>query len=528
MTPTKEKQPSNCLPIVSQEKKNPKAIVVEFSEKHTKVIGYGRISTARTLRLDCAEFFKLAITTITNSGAWALCTLAHVLRAFERCVKKISSNEISSDSYIEMIAHTSKRDRSRLDSFLIKWHATGIAGVPDDILDIMESIRYSRANNKSNRSQGVDTGCYTDEEYHTLVDTCWHDYSQGEATLQNTVVHILNSHYARRPIQYAHLKVKDFVYEGETLGVFGRRVLFPGAKDKGKANFRTAKIEVHPLSEDIWTLCQIQITTVTSRFEEILDMTLTEKQRGELPFLAPPYKKRLINKLEEVEQYAPSSEHFSSELWHMTSAAIIKILRSRRGSTVISTRTNKELKEFAYRMRYTRARQLLRMGAAPKVVSFWLGQEDLGSLKSYVDDPAERARVLEEKLDPIYAPLAQAFTGSIVFSESEADRGHDPTSRIELNGAVGVGSCGEQGFCSASVPIPCYRCNKFQPWVHGPHEEVLRALIQRQNLENNLLIPSNTRRILTPLQLDKDIIAVKRVIAQCEERKKATNECISL
>lgn len=519
MISNKEKrQPED--PRAANREENSKAKVIEFSQKHTKVIGHSRILTEQTLKLICAESFKLALTTIVNSGAWALSTLAHILRAFERCVKKSSSKEISSTSYIKMIAFASKRDRSRLDSLLIKWHATGIAGVPDDVIDTMASIRYSRANNKSNRSQGEDTGYYTDEEYHTLVESYWHDYSQGEATLQNTVVHLLNSHYARRPIQYAHLKVKDFVFEGETLGVFGRRVLFPGAKDKGKAKFRTAKIEVHPVSEDIWTLCQIQITTIIPRVEEVLGMTLTEEQRGELPFLAPPYKKRLITKLEEVEQYASSSEYFSSEIWHMTATAITKILRSRQGSTVISKRTNKELNEFAYRMRYTRARQLLRMGAAPKVVSYWLGQEDLGSLKSYIDDPAERARVLEEKLDPIYAPLAQAFTGSVIFSESEADRGQDPTSRIELDGAVGVGSCGEEGFCSASVPIPCYRCNKFQPWVHGPHEEVLKRLLQRQKEENNILRPTNARRILAPIQLDKDIIAVKRIIALCEERKK--------
>ncbi len=119
------------------------------------------------------------------------------------------------------------------------------------------------------------------------------------------------------------------------------------------------------------------------------------------------------------------------------------------------------------------------------------------------------------------APLAQAFQGILRDSEADAERGNDPNSRIELDGMeeLGVGTCGEHGFCSASVPLPCYRCTKFQPWVYGPHHEVLNRLLERQKLENDVPIPGQHRRLLVPVQLDKDIQAVRAVIALCEARK---------
>ena len=44
-------------------------------------------------------------------------------------------------------------------------------------------------------------------------------------------------------------------------------------------------------------------------------------------------------------------------------------------------------------------------------------------------------------------------------------------------------------------------------------------LIERQEEENNIHIPSKARRMLVPLQLDKDIAAVKLVIKLCDVRK---------
>jgi hypothetical protein len=162
------------------------------------------------------------------------------------------------------------------------------------------------------------------------------------------------------------------------------------------------------------------------------------------------------------------------------------------------------------------------MNIPKTILQYWMGHTSLRSLDAYYDDPAERARSLNEQIAPLMAPLAQAFQGTLRDKETDAVRGDDPASRIELDGRSesGVGTCGEHGFCSASVPIPCYRCNKFQPWVYGPHHEVKERLLERQRLENSLAKTGQGRRLLVPVQLEKDIEAVELVITMCDIRKK--------
>ena len=65
---------------------------------------------------------------------------------------------------------------------------------------------------------------------------------------------------------------------------------------------------------------------------------------------------------------------------------------------------------------------------------------------------------------------------------------------------------------------------KFQPWVFGPHHEVLSRLLERQQLENEIPRPRMGRRLLVPVQLDKDIQAVREVIALCEVRQAILKE----
>ncbi|MNY64173.1 hypothetical protein D3C86_2012450 [compost metagenome] len=48
-------------------------------------------------------------------------------------------------------------------------------------------------------------------------------------------------------------------------------------------------------------------------------------------------------------------------------------------------------------------------------------------------------------------------------------------------------------------------------------------MIERQEEENNIHLPSKGRRILVPLQLDKDIAAVKLVIKLCDDRRRKLN-----
>lgn len=502
--------------------KVPQAIIIKFEGTRLKIVGQGTISIKHILQFEpvTLEGFKSAMTLIGLSGRFAPTNIATIVRTFERAVKLAKCNKLNLQNYHIMRAKLKNTDKNRLVSILKFWLDSGFSGIEEDLTKALP-FEGGTASAKSNRLHSVTGGPYSDQEYDDLLSTYWYDYECGTASLQNTVLNLLHASHSRRPIQYAHLKICDFENIGETNSVKGPRISYPGAKDKGVSGFRLSKQETHPLSEDLWKLCHLQISDSISKFESWTGLKLSADEKQQIPFFLTPYKALLIKKSDEVNKYATPLENHSSEIWHISSSAIIKKLRTRSGSPVHSQRTGNLLNEFAYRMRYTKIKQLARLGASKQTLSYWLGQESLSAIDSYYDDPAELARKIQEGIGYIYAPIAQAFMGCLIGKENEATRGDDPSSRIELDGNIALGSCGYEGFCSAAVPIPCYRCSKFQPWIDGPHEEVLARLLKRQEEENNIFLKSKSRRLLTPLQFDKDIRAVLTVIALCKQSQRS-------
>jgi hypothetical protein len=260
-----------------------------------------------------------------------------------------------------------------------------------------------------------------------------------------------------------------------------------------------------------------------TRVESDLGISFTEAEALQLPLLVPSRRWQVVKYFNlGVEQGLSKAEILVGRSLHMDGGSISRMLREVKFvEPLISERTGAPLVINAYRSRYTRARQLARLGVTRGVLQHWLGHTSADSLEFYYDDPAERARVLNKEIAPLMAPLAQAFQGTLRDVEADAIRGEDGTSRIELDGAgdKGVGTCGNHGYCGASVPIPCYRCTKFQPWVYGPHHEVLERLNERQRQENSVPRAGQGRRLIIPIQLDRDIEAVKSIIGLCENRK---------
>jgi hypothetical protein len=120
-------------------------------------------------------------------------------------------------------------------------------------------------------------------------------------------------------------------------------------------------------------------------------------------------------------------------------------------------------------------------GKREREIAQALGHVSMTSSRVYIEATGKIRHSINEKLAQEINPLAQYFLGNIVYSEAEATRGNDPSSRIrgfqgELKGDV-LGSCGKTGFCGGFVPLPCYECRNFQPWVDAPHEEVLAWLL---------------------------------------------------
>lgn len=501
--------------------KTARALEIHFEENRMRIVGEGTTSIEwiKKLSNEAFEGFINVIELYSTSGKRAASGLLSAVQTLERAIKRTQCQKLDLESYFEITANITKTDKSRVLGLLRFWRNSGFSGLSDD-LRVLLPFESGSAGYKSNRLHSLIGGAYSQQEHDDLISTFWYDYDNDLVSLQNTTLYLLNAQHSRRPVQYAHLKISDFECDGSA----GPRVSYPGAKDTQAPGFRDGKKETHPINLDVWKLCQLQIRETISRFEDLIGEELSSENRKKLPFLLTPYKARLTEKKAEVDQFSSLEDYYSSKSWHMTSASIIKKLRDRSGSAVHSYRTGAELNEFCYRMRYTKAKELVRLGIPKTVLSNWLGHESSTAYNSYYDDPAERAKEIQESFGHIYAPIAQAFMGCLISDERDATRGSDPSSRIELDGSKPVGNCGHEGFCSAAVPVPCYRCSKFQPWVDGPHEQVLIRLYERQEEENNIFIQSSSRRLLAPLQLDKDIRAVQTVIDLCKEHKKSKSK----
>ncbi|MCK4120280.1 tyrosine-type recombinase/integrase [Ralstonia pseudosolanacearum] len=169
------------------------------------------------------------------------------------------------------------------------------------------------------------------------------------------------------------------------------------------------------------------------------------------------------------------------------------------------------------RLRYTFATRLVQDGASPVMLADALDHTDLQHVMVYYNARSDIVAKLDKTIAMQLAPWAQAFMGKIVRSESVADRGDDPASRVRhLDRHHGkletIGTCASHGPCGLSAPIACYTCNRFQPWLEAPHESVLDALLDDRNLHlQRRADPKMTQA------RDLTITAVASVVQQCQQ-----------
>ncbi|WP_333622180.1 hypothetical protein [Stenotrophomonas indicatrix] len=115
-------------------------------------------------------------------------------------------------------------------------------------------------------------------------------------------------------------------------------------------------------------------------------------------------------------------------------------------------------------------------------------------------------------------PFAQACLGKLVSNEREAIRGRDPRSRVPNGRLNAVGSCGSFGFCALGFSA-CYTCQHFQPWIDGPHAEVLEDLYREKERMREL----NCSEVVFSSK-DRLILAVEHCVALCEAAKNVPGE----
>jgi len=110
----------------------------------------------------------------------------------------------------------------------------------------------------------------------------------------------------------------------------------------------------------------------------------------------------------------------------------------------------------------------------------------------------------------------------LVRSEREAIRGDDHRSRVPNDRQHAVGTCGNYGFCASGYRA-CYTCFHFQPWVDGPHEEVLADIYAEKERAraagcSDVVVNAN----------DQLILAVEHCVSMCKEARTPVSAVIGL
>lgn len=166
----------------------------------------------------------------------------------------------------------------------------------------------------------------------------------------------------------------------------------------------------------------------------------------------------------------------------------------------------------AKRFRSTFGTRLAEEGAGRAEIAERLGHADLQNVDVYFEASPVVVENIDKALGQLLAPLARAFKGRVVEDEAHSTQKGAPGSRI-IDFRVSVkpiASCAGAGQgCAFNKPVACYTCFRFEPWLDGPHEKVLKRLQKEREkwVHDERMAAIN----------DDAIEAVREVMAECAQ-----------
>lgn len=424
--------------------------------------------------------------------------LEYIHQAQHGLVTSISSSDLI--NYRDHLGKQKEWYLGSLASFLKKWHEFKLPGIADEAMEFFNQVKLKGVEKgKAVRTMDPETGPFTDIELEAIRDAVNRRYSIGGILKSDYLLIWLLLLLGQRVRQYALLKVKDVVRVKKADGSFEYIISIPRIKQQSSKLRDEFKERV-----------------LTPSFGELLfeyARSLEKKFTGlvNVPSNAPLFPAKSIRKNQPEEFYF----HESPELLAFKVKSVIRSLE------VFSERTGKTLHITTKRFRYTTGTRAIKEGHGELIIAELLDHSDTQNVQVYTEYAIEVVERIDKAVALRMAPLAKAFSGEIIQKESEALRGHDPTSRIvdpKIDTKMKpMGNCARTGYCGFIAPIACYTCNNFQAWVDGPHEKVLDYLLA----ERARLLEMADERIASIN--DRTILAVSDVVIECKKMRGSEN-----
>lgn len=255
---------------------------------------------------------------------------------------------------------------------------------------------------------------------------------------------------------------------------------------------------------------------VGNLFLEVIEQN---QRRDQGANATPPAGKRPLFRADEARDHLLGTP-FEEDRFRTPRFWVTNALKEVVGALNVRSRTGAPLKISARRMRYTFATRLVQEGCSPLELADALDHSSTDHVMVYFNARLEAVEALDAALAKTLTPFAQKC-GQIVRSENEAVRGDDPrNSRIYRTDVTskrqtGVGTCGSYAWCHLMAPIACYTCLDFQPWLDGPHEEIMEDLLEERR--RKLALGADVK--WTSIH-DETIKAIAKIVERCTEMKR--------
>ncbi len=410
-------------------------------------------------------------------------------------------NEISDTNLINYRGYLGRRKEwylGSLSGFLKKWYEMGDSCLTKEAYGYLRGIKI-KGNTKGEAVATMDpvVGPFTDIELELIQTAINNSYAKNEIKTDDYILIWLFMIYGSRPIQFAQMKIKDVIFAKRNDSSYEVFLNIPRAKNrKGARSEFKKRIVPNSFSDLIFNYTE----EIKNKFKDIFP-NVSE---------APLFFNNTSISYNEDNNYLLKYHLTTSQL----SSKIENVLNHLK---LKSERTNDFMHITPIRFRRTIGTRAAVEGHGSLIIAEILDHSDTQNAQVYVESRPEIIERLDRALALYMAPIAQAFSGTLVKDKSKAIRANDPEADI-INPSIDKtctpsGKCGSHSFCGQMSPLACYTCSSFQAWIDGPHEAVLQHLLR----ERERLLEVTDYRIASVN--DKTIMAVAQIVKACMEYK---------
>jgi integrase len=394
------------------------------------------------------------------------------------------------------VSRSNESALGKLRKLLIEWHKTGAQGIEDNAIKVL--MKLSIRNNPvgiSVKTYSPKNGPFTDLEYDAIQTSILNGFREGLVSEREHLLTSLFFAVGSRPISIAALKLCDLVTPSENEEIADYIIRLPIAKQRNKL----ARDELMNLllPRTIGEVLHIWVLSIHNKFSEVLSDPWQAPMFPDLNQESTTYPKGF--------EYHSVTQDVSREIFNLFYRLKVK-----------SERLAGPMNITPIRFRRTYGTRLAEEGASSYEIARLMGHKDIRSCEPYIELSSKMSDNIDKALAFAMAPIAQAFSGRNIDSESVATRPNASSRiidfRIDQSGA-GLGNCGQTSYCTFSKPIGCYGCSSFEPWLDGPHEAAFDYMLQKRDE----LVRTTDARIAKIN--DRSILGCAQVILRIREMK---------